>query len=74
MSKLERMIELKPMKGDATEEVLVSTGHECSKCHGNGWFWHGETSDLVKRMCDRCHGIGRVKAVVTIKWRADINE
>ncbi|MBR6287613.1 MAG: hypothetical protein IKR18_11680 [Bacteroidaceae bacterium] len=71
MSTLNKVIELKPMKGEETREALVSAGHECPKCHGNGWYWHGELREMAKHDCERCNGTGRVKAIVTIKWIAD---
>lgn len=38
MSKVDRMIELKPMRHDS-HETLVSVGHRCEYCQGNGWYW-----------------------------------
>ena len=39
MSKVNRMIELKPDRTGDTREVLVSVGHRCEYCRGNGYFW-----------------------------------
>lgn len=33
------MIELKPDRTGDTREVLVSVGHRCEYCQGNGYFW-----------------------------------
>lgn len=38
MSKVDRMIELKPDRTGDTREVLVSVGHRCEYCQGNGYF------------------------------------
>ena len=39
MSKVDRMIELKPLSHGDTRETLVSVGHRCEYCQGNGYFW-----------------------------------
>ena len=42
MSRVRRMIELKPDMNGNTRETLVSVGHRCEFCQGNGWYWgHG---------------------------------
>lgn len=58
-----------------SEETLVSVGHRCGCCGGNGYFWredgHGEH---VKQPCPLCEGCGEVDAVIEIRWQASIHE
>lgn len=73
MSRVKRNIELvhpshmrKPGK-----ELLVSAGHVCSYCQGNGWFWgKDDAGEEVKIPCPMCGGSGEVDAVVTVEWKA----
>ena len=32
------MVELQPLR-HSSNETLVSVGHLCEYCQGNGWFW-----------------------------------
>lgn len=77
MSKIKETIELKPDHActrGARDERLVSSGHECPECHGNGFHWaegpdpcsHGS----IKEPCSVCKGTGKVDAVVTVHWQA----
>lgn len=70
MSKVHRMIELEPPEFDLRKELLVSPGHRCGYCKGNGWFWgtdpHGED---IRTPCPICGGSGEVVAVIAIEWK-----
>lgn len=77
MSKIKETIELNANHGyvrGARDEQLVSRGHACPVCHGNGFHW-GEDPDpcsheRLKVPCSVCNGTGTVDAVVTIHWQA----
>lgn len=51
-------------------ESLLSPGHKCSYCHGNGWFWREDLHERMKADCPVCNGSGKLDAVITIEWRA----
>ncbi len=69
MSKEKRTIEIEPPGIHGTAERLVSTGHTCGYCHGNGWFWgEDETKEDVKVPCPICQGKREVDAVIDIHW------
>jgi len=58
-------------------ERLVSPGHVCNYCHGQGEVT-GEDPELpgewVFKKCPVCGGSGELDAVVTIEWRPQGNE
>lgn len=57
MSKVDRMIELKPLSHGDTRETLVSVGHRCEYCQGNGYFWGvDELGKNVKKPCPYARG------------------
>lgn len=62
----------KEKSGIACKEVFYSNWHQCSYCHGNGYFWsedcHGES---YKKECPVCKGSGKLNAVITIEWSAN---
>lgn len=74
MSKINRNVELTPPDCQSTTEKLVSVGHCCEYCHGNGWFWgedeHGEDIHVD---CPVCQGHKEVDAVIDIKWQPSIH-
>ena len=52
------------------KELIVSPGHKCECCQGNGWFWGvGEDGQSVKRSCMMCGGSGELTALVRIEWQ-----
>lgn len=74
MSNARRMIELKAptfqKKDNKCNETLVSVGHKCEYCQGNGYFWTEDgTGDYKKKPCPVCGGKGMLDAVITIKWQ-----
>ena len=50
-------------------ELLVSPGHKCGYCRGNGWFWSEEQGERIKANCPVCGGSGQLDAVVTVDWK-----
>lgn len=70
MSKIVEHISLNPKMGVKAEH-MESRGHDCYRCHGNGWYWKGEFYNLKHERCDLCGGTGKVKAVIDIKWVGD---
>lgn len=70
MSRVRKTVELQPPGLDFKKELLVSPGHRCGYCKGNGWFRdsyiHGEDT---KTACPMCGGSGEVDAIVTIEWK-----
>ena len=73
MSRIRRMMELTPPAHEMSEETLVSVGHTCGYCHGNGWFWADDGRDSVKVPCPICKGKCEVDAVIAIKWRPSLS-
>lgn len=74
MSKINRMVELVPPRIKSASERLVSRGHACGYCHGNGYFWGSDTcGENEKVPCPICLGRKTVDAVVTIEWKASDN-
>lgn len=70
MSKIDRMLELIPPRTKTASERLVSKGHLCGYCQGNGFFWTDRFGESVKTPCPICRGKKAVDAVVTIEWIA----
>lgn len=70
MSKQVREVELVPPSRHQNKEMIVSKGHNCGYCQGNGWFWgRDEFGDSIKNPCPICEGSGMVDALVTIEWK-----
>lgn len=70
MSKEVKLVGLVPPSYKQSKELVVSKGHTCGYCHGNGWFWgRDEFGDSVKNACPVCEGSGMLDAVVTIEWK-----
>lgn len=47
-------------------------GIPCTYCHGQGWFWGIDGRNRrVEIKCPVCKGHKKLKAVVTIRWKAD---
>jgi len=71
MSKNKQFISVTPpmfLNEGGQKESLLSRGHKCSYCHGNGWFWGEERRESVKVDCPVCKGSGKLDAVITIEW------
>lgn len=70
MSKQIKLVELVSPNYKQGKELVVSKGHTCGYCHGNGWFWGiDEFRDRVKNTCPLCEGSGMLDAIVTIEWK-----
>lgn len=76
MSTERKVIELKAPAWNSTSETIVSTGHKCEYCQGNGWFWKNAFGDPdpEKEPCPVCHGKGELDAVITIQWKPTSKE
>lgn len=71
MSKVSRTMEITPPRGRVTTEHLVSKGHSCGYCQGNGYFWGVDNyGESVKEPCPVCNGSTEVDAVINIEWKA----
>lgn len=58
------------VRGKNQKEVINSTGHRCSYCHGNGFLWSEmERGDPIKAECPICKGSGKLDAEITIEWK-----
>lgn len=76
MSRIRRYVELTPPTFKSNKDTLISVGHRCGYCQGNGWFWKeidGER-EPVKDKCPICQGKGEVDAVITINWQPSVNK
>lgn len=70
MSKVDRLIELKPDFAGNTGEEFVSVGHRCEYCQGNGYFWGTDSrGESVKKPCRVCRGKKELDAVIKIRWK-----
>lgn len=70
MSKVDRMIELKPLSHGDTRETLGSVGHRCEYCQGNGYFWGvDELGKNVKKPCPICKGKQELDAIINVTWK-----
>lgn len=70
MSRVKRTIELRPDMKGSTREKLVSVGHRCEHCQGNGWYWGSDgMGDGVKVTCPVCKGRGELDAIIDITWK-----
>lgn len=69
MSKERRVLELVAPSCQVTHEKIVSQGHECGYCHGNGYFWGRDANwESVKVPCPICQGKKEMKAIIEITW------
>ena len=74
MSRVKRMVELQPLR-HSSNETLVSVGHLCEYCQGNGWFWGADERGMgVKETCPRCNGNGEFDAIIKIAWQPTCKE
>lgn len=74
MSKQQPVLFIQPpfFSKEQPVEQLVFNGFKCSYCQGNGWFWGlDDFGERIKRECPVCKGSKRLKAVVTVSWKAD---
>lgn len=75
MSRIRAKVELEPpfrMNRGKNREVMVSAGHKCGYCQGNGWTWKAGAhppGEAEREECPVCDGTGQLDAVVTVDWR-----
>jgi len=73
MSRERRYIEIASgiFQGEGKDrERIISRGHRCDYCSGNGYFWGLDADgEHVKQPCRRCKGSGKLDAVITIEWQ-----
>lgn len=72
MSKNKQFISITPpmfLNEERCMESICSSGHKCSYCNGNGWFWGEKSGERVKVDCHVCSGSGRLDATITIEWK-----
>lgn len=75
MSEVNRLIRLKPDPAGNAREVLVSVGHRCEHCRGNGWLWGKAVSgEYVKVPCKVCGGKAELDAIISITWKPTCKE
>jgi DnaJ-class molecular chaperone len=75
MSEIEEIIRISPpayIKNSESETMHALTGFRCPACKGSGAFLpqqvgRDEYEDVI---CEACGGTGRLKAEITIRWRA----
>lgn len=74
MSKNQQIIMISPPKflKERNSERIISQGHVCSYCQGNGYFWKEDSyGEPVKDPCPVCKGNKKLKAVINIRWEAE---
>ena len=70
MSRVKRLVELRPPHWDVSKEVHTSPGHLCGYCHGVGYFsspYREQNEEPTP--CPVCDGMGMVDAIVNIEWK-----
>lgn len=70
MSSKNQMIFLEPPLYGGLEEHIVSRGHTCRYCYGEGGFGGDPCRGEEWTPCPVCKGSGKMEAEVTIKWKA----
>lgn len=70
MSSKNQIIFLEPPLYGGLEEHIVSRGHTCRYCYGEGGFGGDTRLGEVWTPCPVCKGSGKMDAEVTIKWKA----
>lgn len=72
MSKEQSTISISPIECGTGKENFEFGGYRCGYCHGAGWTWNPDiTIEASKVTCPHCHGTGKVKALVEVKWVPD---
>lgn len=75
MSTQKHIIEVTPPKYEQVHERMEFRNYTCPVCNGRGGFTEEVGHDHYQtKTCDYCEGTGKVKAEVTIKWRADYGD
>lgn len=75
MSIQKHIIEVTPPKYEQVHERMEFRNYRCPVCNGEGASIEPDGHNHTKRIpCNYCDGTGKVRAEVTIKWRADYGE
>lgn len=75
MSTPKYIIEVTPPKYEQVRETMEFRNYTCPACNGRGGFTEEVGHDQYQtKTCNYCEGTGKVKAEVTIKWRADYGD
>lgn len=55
-------------------EKIVSSGHVCNYCNGQGEVMHedSESHEWEYKECPVCKGAGEMAAVITIEWQPSV--
>lgn len=72
MSEQKHIIEIVPPAYEQVREQMHFLNFRCPVCHGQGS--HTEQighDDYKTEPCDYCDGTGKVRAEVTVIWKAD---
>lgn len=74
MSKKQQYILISPpmFLESNNQERIISQGHRCSNCSGNGWFIDDDLNGQYKTKCPVCKGTGKLNAEITIVWEPDL--
>ncbi|KAA6346411.1 hypothetical protein EZS27_006061 [termite gut metagenome] len=72
MSKVNKVIWITPptLLNINNKEIQTSSGHKCSYCQGNGFFWEvqEDVKERFKAACPVCRGSGKLRAAIIIEW------
>jgi DnaJ-class molecular chaperone len=71
MSKNKQIIEVTPPEYGNCKEGVVLSGFDCPRCSGRGWVPDYGIKETVRTGCERCGGMGRLRANVSIEWEED---
>ena len=71
MSSKNQLMFLEPPLYGGLEEHIVSRGHRCLYCYGEGGFAGDTRLGERWKPCPVCKGSGKMDAEVTIKWKAN---
>lgn len=69
MSNQKHIIEVEPPLFRQRLERKEFHGYVCPSCNGGGGFYDEQDHHTA---CHRCEGTGRLMAIVTIEWSADL--
>lgn len=69
MSNQKHIIEVEPPLFRQRLERKEFHGYVCPSCNGGGGFYDEQDRHTA---CPHCEGTGRLQAVVTIEWSADL--
>ena len=60
---------------DNRHETILSPGHMCTFCHGNGSFCSEMGhDDEEKKVCPVCNGSGILDAAIRVEWSPGISK